>query len=101
MPKEIKQAKVAIYTRVGTKEQCSDKKRISGSTVFCHGKEYKRILNGYSVTGDLYCDYDEPCHDCGVTFKQYHHWGCDIEKCPACGGQLTDCDCDIEKGKVE
>jgi hypothetical protein len=27
------------------------------------------------------------CHDCGAKVCQYHHPGCDVERCPACGQQ--------------
>jgi hypothetical protein len=34
------------------------------------------------------------CHDCGVQPGAYHHPGCDMEKCPKCGGQAIGCDCE-------
>jgi hypothetical protein len=34
-----------------------------------------------------------PCGDCGVQLGGIHHWGCDIEGCPRCRGQLLMCDC--------
>lgn len=30
----------------------------------------------------------EICHDCGVHLGEYHHTGCDMERCPKCGSQL-------------
>lgn len=37
------------------------------------------------------------CPDCGVKPDHYHHFGCDQERCPTCGGQAAFCDCDIVK----
>lgn len=34
------------------------------------------------------------CHDCGVKEGRIHQDGCDMERCPNCGGQLISCDCD-------
>jgi hypothetical protein len=35
----------------------------------------------------------DPCPDCDVAPGEIHEWGCDIEQCPYCGGQLISCDC--------
>ena len=40
--------------------------------------------------------FDEPsgrCHDCNIKHGNYHHPGCDVERCPRCGGQLISCSC--------
>lgn len=36
------------------------------------------------------------CHDCGAHEGEIHKFGCDVEKCPFCGGQLISCDCIYE-----
>ena len=33
------------------------------------------------------------CHDCGCSEGELHESGCDMERCPFCGGQLISCDC--------
>lgn len=35
----------------------------------------------------------EPCFDCGVESGGYHHMGCNTERCPICGFQMTSCYC--------
>lgn len=33
------------------------------------------------------------CTDCGAEEGELHELGCDMERCPFCGGQLITCDC--------
>lgn len=40
-------------------------------------------------------DEDDPCGECGVTKGGFHHPGCDLERCPLCGGQAITCGCDL------
>ena len=56
------------------------------------GKYYKR----YRVGEEGWISHEERCGDCGALYGNYHHPGCDIEKCPICGGQLLSCFCDID-----
>jgi hypothetical protein len=35
----------------------------------------------------------DQCGDCGVNRGGWHHPGCDLQQCPACGRQLISCGC--------
>jgi hypothetical protein len=35
-----------------------------------------------------------PCGDCAAIKGEFHGPECDVERCPACGGQIFGCDCD-------
>lgn len=62
------------------------------SVILLKGKRYRKVLFGES-------DRDQPitpearCHDCGAKPNNFHHPGCDWERCPICGGQAIACGC--------
>lgn len=62
--------------------------------LFANGKKYRRIPVG--GPGDFFAggDHDTRCGDCNAKMGAFHHWGCDCERCPACGRQLLSCDCE-------
>lgn len=35
------------------------------------------------------------CHDCKAEPGELHQDGCDVEQCPACGGQMITCGCPV------
>lgn len=62
------------------------------SKLLIHGILYDPIKVGDE--GDWYADRpNETCGDCGEGYGKQHLPQCDIERCPACGGQLLSCDC--------
>lgn len=55
------------------------------AVMYYSGEQYMRIpVRGFR---------NERCGDCNALVGKYHHWGCDLEICPVCGGQLISCDC--------
>ena len=41
------------------------------------------------------------CHDCSAKEGELHQYGCDMERCPFCGGQLISCGCCEEFSEEE
>ena len=62
----------------------------SGSEPVKFGEE-----EGYWTTEEL--KDIERCGDCGCKKGQYHHPGCDMERCPDCKGQALSCACGDER----
>lgn len=54
------------------------------------GTVYPRIPFGDEREGHSVAD-DEHCHDCAAVNGELHVPGCDVECCPACGGQVLSC----------
>ncbi len=63
-------------------------------TVHIHGKVYPRIKAGDGRDFNPYMEEGERCGNCGAMKGFFHHFGCDIERCPVCGMQMISCDCE-------
>ena len=60
-------------------------------TISIGGIERQRIR--YGEEADDWGADRQPCHDCGAIKGQLHVFGCDVERCPVCGGQVIFCEC--------
>lgn len=58
------------------------------------GNDHRRIAYG-GEPEDWGAD-QQPCHDCAAVKGQFHVVGCDVERCPMCGGQVISCDCPFD-----
>jgi len=58
------------------------------------GCAIKNIIIGNKIYERIPNDLGEPCGNCGADYGNLHHFGCDLESCPKCFGQLAFfCDC--------
>ena len=71
-------------------EEMLESKKCSFHQIRIDGEWYDRDV--------AYYDLNERCHDCNVINVEgnLHHFGCDVEQCPRCGGQLISCNCKKE-----
>ena len=67
-------------------------------TISIAAVEHPRIRYG-DESDDWGADH-RPCHDCKVLRGQLHVPSCDVEQCPACGGQAIGCDCQSDDAEV-
>lgn len=54
------------------------------------------VIGGEILKRDTsYFDVNDRCHDCNIANKEgnIHHFGCDMERCPKCDGQIISCEC--------
>lgn len=85
-------------------EDCGRETKIATSCAFSRlilgGESLDRVFYG-AEPGERAAFRGIPCHDCGVRLGGYHHFGCDWERCPRCGGQLIFCGCTEEVALIE
>ena len=73
---------------------------ISCNVVAFHRKGRRFDLIPYGAERGWQSTADQ-CGDCGVIRGGFHHPGCDLQDCPACGGQLLSCGCRFDEDGPE
>ncbi len=61
------------------------------------GQNVPRIAYGSRREGFRASGY---CHDCSAIPGEFHVPGCDMERCPSCGGQAIVCGC-MDDGELD
>jgi len=61
--------------------------------VTIQGEVFRRIAWGSPEEDWPTPQEHEACHDCGAKPGNLHEPGCDVERCPRCGGQWISCSC--------
>lgn len=74
-------------------EDCQEEMRDKHTTTCTIGKI--KIKEKFYNRDSSYFDVNKRCHDCNIENIEgnFHHFRCDMERCPKCKGQLITCGC--------
>ena len=70
--------------------------------LICDGETYDRVKVGDEA--DIYTQLTEDgrCPGCFARVGFFHHFGCEFERCPACGNAMNECKCeDVEPSEED
>lgn len=75
------------------KAKCQDCGKVMLDADGCDLSHIKIDGRWYERSTEHWQEPGERCHDCAAKYGQYHHFGCDVERCPKCGNQIISCGC--------
>jgi uncharacterized protein with PIN domain len=67
------------------------------TTLIINGRSYERRRFYPEDIGEEDDEDESALCECEVRSGQLHLFGCELERCPRCGGQIISCSCEFEQ----